>query len=168
MSFSKSDVGFFLSGGSSNTDINLSLGNAISSFQITSGLLNNLFPDTTPQEALSGITRYRCFYIKNLHGSTSYVNPKIWIVTNTISAYDEIDIAIGSANKNATEDPIATEQTAPSGISFSHPTSESIALSLPTLDAGDYKSVWARITTQSGANPQDNNATILRVRGTPL
>lgn len=168
MPFAKTDIGYFLSGGISNTDINLSLGNAISSASISTGLVNNLFPDVTPTQALSGITRYRCFYVKNLNATMMLQLPKIWIVTNTLSAFDEIDLAIGSAAKNASEPAIANETTAPTGITFTHPSSESVSLNLPTLNAGDYQSVWARITVQANANPMDNNACIIRVRGTPI
>lgn len=168
MVFLKTDIGYFLSGGTTNTDINLAIGNAISNTNISSGLANNLFPDVTPTQALSGITRYRCFYIRNLNGTQILQSPKIWIVTNTLSAFDEIDIALGSAAKNGTEPAIATETTAPAGIVFTHPTSEVVSLSLPSLSPQDYKSVWARITVQANANPIDNNATILRVRGTPI
>lgn len=168
MPFLKSDIGFFLSGGTSNTDINNSLGNAISNSSISSGLQNNLFPDVTPAQALSGITRFRCFYVKNLNSTMMLQNPKIWIVTNTLSAFDEIDIAVGAAAKNGTETAIPTETSAPSGVVFTHPTSEVVGLDIPTLNPNDYKSIWARITVQSNANPIDNNATILRVRGTPL
>lgn len=169
MVFQKSDIGYFLSGGTSNTDINLSIGNQISNTLISTGLSNNLFPDVTPSQALAGVTRYRCFYVKNLNQTQSLQNPKIWIVTNTLSQFDEIDIAIGNAAKNASEPAIANENTAPPApIVFTHPTSEVVSLSLPTLNPNDYQSIWARITVQANANPIDNNATILRVRGTPL
>lgn len=169
MPFQKSDIGFFLSGGTTNTDHNLSIGNAISNTSITTGLQNNLFPDFTPTQALSGLVRYRCFYIRNLNQTMMLQSPRIWIVSNTLSAFDEIDIAIGAASKNGTEPAIANETTAPpSPVAFTHPTSEVVSLSLPTLNPNDYQSVWARITLQSNANPMDNNAAILRVRGTPL
>ena len=169
MVFQKTDIAFFLSGGVSNTDINLSIGNAISNTNISTGLQNNLFPDVTPNQAISGITRYRCFYVRNINATQILQVPKLWIVTNTLSAFDEIDIALGSAAKNGTEPAIATETTAPGGgVIFTHPTSEVVSLDLPSLSPNDYKSIWARITVQSNANPIDNNATILRVKGTPL
>lgn len=168
MPFAKSDIGYFLSGGTTNTDINLSIGNAISNTNIGTGLQNNLFPDVTPSQALAGLTRYRCFYVKNLNGTMMLQSPKIWIVTNTLSAFDEIDIAVGTAAKNGTEPAIANENTAPTNVVFTHPTSEVVSLDLPTLNPGDYQSIWARIIVQANANPIDNNACILRVRGTPL
>lgn len=168
MVFLRSDIGFFLSGGTSNTDINASLGNAISNTSISTGLSNNLFPDTTVQQSLSGITKYRCFYVKNLNGTQMLDNPKIWILSNTISPFDEIDIAIGTAGKNGTENPIASETTAPSNVTFTHPSSEVVALALPDLNPGDYIAIWARISTQAGASPLDQNACLIRVRGTPV
>jgi hypothetical protein len=154
--FLKTDIGYFLSGGTSNTNVALSIGNGISNTSITSGLSNNLFADITPTQALSGIIKFKCFYVKNLNGTQMLQSPKIWIAANTLSAYDEIDL--GTAN----------DTTAPTGVVFTHPTSEVIGLELPSLNPNDYKSVWARITVQANSDPIDQNASIIRVRGTPI
>lgn len=168
MVFLKTDIGYFLSGGTSNTDSNLSIGNAISNSSITSGVSNSLLPDVSVSQALSGITLFRCFYIRNINATQMLQFPKVWIATNTISAFDEIDLGLGTAAKNGTEPAIPNQTTAPVGVTFTHPTSEVIALELPALNPNDYKSVWARITVNANADPIDNNATIIRCRGTPV
>ena len=168
MVFAKSDIALFLSGGTSNTDSNLSIGNGISNTQIQSNLNNSLLPDITVTQALSGIVLYRCFYVRNLNGTQMLSAPKIWISANTISASDEIDIGLGTADKNGTEPPIANQTTAPVGVTFVHPTSEVIALDLPSLNPNDYKSMWARITVQSNADAINQNACIVKVKGTPI
>lgn len=168
MVFLKTDIGYFLSGGTSNTNIALSIGNGISNTSITSGLSNNLFADITPTQALAGIIKFKCFYVKNLNGTQMLQSPKIWIAANTLSAYDEIDLGIGSAAKNGTEPAIANDTTAPTGVVFTHPTSEVIGLQLPSLNPNDYQAVWARITVQANSDPIDQNASIIRVRGTPI
>jgi len=168
MVFQRSDIGYFLSGGSANTDINLSLGNPISNTSIVTGLSNNLYPDTTVQQTLSGSVKYRCFYVRNLNATQMLDNPVVWILSNTISPFDEIDIAVGTSPKNGTENPIATESTPPATVVFTHPSSEVVGLPLPDLNPGDWQAIWARITTQSGAAPMDQNACLIRVRGTPI
>lgn len=67
MAINLSDIEFFLSGGSTNSDPNKSLGGAPSGFLVL-GSANNLFSDLSSDEAVAGKTDYRCFYICN--GST--------------------------------------------------------------------------------------------------
>ena len=55
-------ITYQLSGGNDNTDPDLSLGGEISTRPI---VLEILFKDVKPSEAISGKTDYRCFYIKN-------------------------------------------------------------------------------------------------------
>ena len=73
------DITYNLSGGTNNIDPNLSLGGEISLHSIS---LDKLFNDISPNEAISGKTDYRCFYIKNnslvstLYQSQIYINYK--------------------------------------------------------------------------------------------
>ena len=64
MAISLSDIEFFLSGGSSNSNSMFSIGGLPSGFVIL-GTLNNLFPNITSEQAESGRTDYRCFYVFN-------------------------------------------------------------------------------------------------------
>ena len=48
---------------------------------------------------------------------------KILIVTNTPSTDTSIEIALGSSAVNGTEQTIANENTAPTGVTFSSPSS---------------------------------------------
>ena len=69
MAITSSDLEFYLSGGSSNSNPNAALGGAISSSAITNASDNNLFDDVTGDEADSGDSEYRCSYINNNYGS---------------------------------------------------------------------------------------------------
>lgn len=64
MAISLSDIDFFLSGGSTNSNPNSSIGGMPSSF-IIRGSMNNLFSDIASESAEIGRTDYRCFYIFN-------------------------------------------------------------------------------------------------------
>ena len=50
-------------------------------------------------------------------------NSVIWIASNTPSADTTIEIALGSSAVNGTEQTIANESTAPTGVTFSAPSS---------------------------------------------
>lgn len=168
MVFLRSDIGFFLSGGTSNTNPLLSIGGGKSNTSIVSGSKNALMPNISPPEALSGVTRYRCFYIQNLNATQSLQAAKLWILANTISSFDEIDIGLGSSGKNGTEQTLGSEFTIPSNITFLHPTSEVIAIDLGNLLTNDFYPIWVRCVVALNADFLDLNSGIIRCRGTPV
>jgi hypothetical protein len=62
MTLQLTDIAFTLSGGTTNTNPDASLGGDPSVQHI---LNNKLFADVTPQQAASGLIDYRCFYVTN-------------------------------------------------------------------------------------------------------
>jgi hypothetical protein len=70
-------LGFYLSGGSNNSDPTLSLGGPPSVVAIED-VLNNLFDDVTGDQVADGRTDYRCFYVVNDTADT-YLDLKLWI-----------------------------------------------------------------------------------------
>lgn len=106
---------------------------------------NKLFDDVSVSDAVAGDTEYRCFYVKNAHGSESMATVLLWIGANT-PGNDNIQIGLDAAGKNGTATTIANENTAPVAVTFSTPTDEISALSLGTLAAGDYYPVWIKRT----------------------
>ena len=154
------DIQYRLSGGSGNTDVNASLGGVKSSTSVGTGL-HNLFDVVSSAEASSGDTEYRCVYIHNNHGTLTMQSAKIWIVTNTPSTDTSIEIALGSSAVNGTEQTIANENTAPTGVTFSTPSSLGTALSIGDIPAGQHKAVWIkRIVNAGAAAYNDDSATI--------
>lgn len=105
----------------------------------------NVFDTVTAAQSLVGKTSYRCLYILNKHGTSTAVGVKVWIAQDT-PAGDEIDIGLGTANTGSTEQTVGDETTAPSGVSFSHPTTYAGGLSIGDIPAGSYKAIWQRRT----------------------
>jgi hypothetical protein len=72
-------INFYLSGGSNNNNPNLSLGGLPSKFPVANSEINNLFDNVTVEQAKTGNTEYRCFYLFNdssdryLYNSTAYL-----------------------------------------------------------------------------------------------
>lgn len=153
-----SDIQYRLSGGAGNTDPNASLGGAKSSTQVTDNVLNNLWDDVSGDEGSPGDTEYRCEYVHNAHGSLTLLSPVVWISSNTTSTDDEVDIGVGTAAVNGTEQTVANESTAPSGVTFSHPTTKGAGLALGNLPAGQHKAVWIRRVVGASAAAKDANA----------
>lgn len=151
------DIQYRLSGGAANADPLASLGGVKSS--VSAGA--NLFDDVPSAEATAGRVEYRCVYIHNANATEAYLDPvRLWIAANTPSANTTIDIGVGTATLNATEQTVANETTAPSGVTFSAPTSFASGLTIPTIPAGQHRSVWIRRTITAGAAAFADSATI--------
>jgi len=136
---------FFLSGGSANGSPDASIGGAISSVMLDDGTVNNLFDIVSQSECVSGDVEYRCFYVKNTSAGT-WTTPSVWISATTPSTDSVIAIGLDPAGKNGTADTPADESTAPSGVTFSAPTTKGGGLALESLGAGDYQAIWVRRT----------------------
>ena len=156
------DIQYRLSGGSSNTDQNASLGGVKSSTSVGAGL-HNLFDIVSSAEASTGDTEYRCVYIHNNHGTLTMQTSKIWIATNTPSTDTSIEIGLGSSAVNGTEQTVANENTAPTGVTFSAPASSGAALSIGDIPAGQHKAVWIKRIVNAGAAAYNNDGATITV-----
>jgi hypothetical protein len=164
MAIVASDIDFRLSGGASNADGNAALGGVISSNAV-SAAVNALFDRVTGAEALVGGVEYRCVYVKNNHGSLTLYGATVWLSANTPSTDTTVDIGLGTAAINATEQTVGNESTAPSGVSFSAPASYGAGLAIGDIPAGHYKAVWIRRTTSASAAAYNSDGFTLAVQG---
>ena len=159
MAITSSDIKFKLSttsgsagnstaGGSAGT----SLGKYISTTELTDNTLNNLFPDVTGDENAASNVDYQCLFIHNAHGSLTYQAPvKAWLsdevsggATISIGVDTNAASAVGASAAQAVT--IANKDTAPSGVTFSSPTSKSTGISLGAIPAGQCVAIWVRRT----------------------
>lgn len=135
---------------------------------IDDNVANDLFDNVTAAEAAAGSIEYRGFYIKNAHATLTLTDARIYISSDSTSATDELDIAIASEAIDVTMGTIANETTAPSGPTFSHPTTYSAGLAINSttgIAAGSKRGVWIRRTVTAGSNPIAANSCTLRVEG---
>lgn len=157
------DIEFRLSGGASNTDPNASLGGVKSSTSIVDATLHNLFDIVSSAEAAAGDVEYRCIYVHNDHGSLTMQNAKVFIETNTPSDDTAVEIAVGASAVNGTEQTIADENSAPTGVSFSSADGSGNALSLGDIPAGQHRAVWIKRIVSEGAAAYNADSVIIRV-----
>jgi hypothetical protein len=151
-----------LTGGAANTDPRLSIGGAVSS--TLAGI--DLLDDVAYNEAGAGLTDYRAVYVKNNESADSG-SVTAWVSTQLTGGPL---IAIGAATQAAGTPPtaIANDTTAPSGVTFSAPTSFGTGVSLGTIGPGQGKGLWIRRTTPLGTLPDPTNAWEVSLRTTPL
>jgi hypothetical protein len=164
MAITATDIKFYLSGGAANSDVNASLGGAISSTEITSASLHNLFDQVSSAEASSGEDEYRGFYVKNTHGTLTWQSVKAWL-TDTGGAQVTLYLALCDEGVNATMETVANENTAPSGPTFSQPTSEGAGLSLGNIAAGQHYGIWVRRNVPASASAANADTAVIRFKG---
>lgn len=163
------DIDYRLSGGAGNSDPNASLGGVKSSTELVDNTDNNLFDDVTGAEHTAGDVEYRCIYVHNAHGSLTLTSAVVWIQSDTSGADSDISIAVGTAAVNGTEQTVANESTAPSGVSWSDAAvSRATGLALGNLPAGQHKAVWVRRTISVGSTPQAADTCSIQAGGDTL
>lgn len=157
-----SDLKIRLSGGASNSDVNASLGGAKSSTEVTDNTTHNLFDQVSGTESNAGDTEYRGVYLHNGHGSLTAQNTHVYISSNTGSADTTVDIALAGEGLNATMETIANENTAPSGETFSAPSSYATGLDMGNIPSGQHYGLWIRRTVTAGAAAANDDSVTIK------
>lgn len=153
------DLKVYLSGGAGNADPNASFGGAISSTELVSNSVNNLFALAPAAEAEAGSVKYRAVFIKNTHATLTFISPKVYISSNTPSATTEVKIALADETGSPIET-IADEDTAPDGPVFSTAADFANGLSLGDLAPGETKGIWIEYTINAGTGAVADQLTI--------
>jgi len=163
MAIASTDLKLFHSGGGSNSTIANDIAGDISSVELTDNSLNNLWDDTSGDEASAGDTEYRKIFFKNGHGSLTAIGTTLWILTQTTSANDAISIGLDSAGAGAAGADIANESTAPTGVTFSAPSSKGTGLVLGNITAGTRYAIWVKRVVDASAAAADANSYVLKI-----
>lgn len=168
MAIASSDIKFRLtiktgaSGESATSTPAGSLGKYASTTDITDATANNLFDDISGDENAASTVDYRAFAILNKHGSLTLQNPKVWISAEVAGGasvaigLDPVGVASSTAILGTS---ITDELTAPSGVSFSAPTTKSGGLAPASIPAGSGIIVWVRRTAANNSAVDADGAT---------
>ena len=155
-----SDVKFFKS------VTGVGLGGPISSTEIVSDILNNVFDNVNSAEAIAGDTEYRCVFIKNTHASLQLLAATIFIEINSTSPDTDFEIGLDPAGINQAADVIPNESTPPVGVIFSSAPVYASGLLMGDLPAsGGYHAVWIKRVVSIGAAAIAEDAVTLAVQG---
>lgn len=169
MPIASSDIKYRLSGGAGNSNVNASLGGAKSATEVADNVDNNLFDDVTGDEHAAGRTEYRAVYVHNNHGSLTLTSAKVWRSAHSPGADTVVAIGVGTAAVNGTEQTVANETTAPSGITFSTAAVDRASgLALGDIPAGQHKAVWIRRVVSAGSTPQAGATVAIQAGGDTL
>lgn len=155
-----------------------SLGKYISTTEITSAQLNNLFDDVIGDENAASDVKYRCIFVHNAHATLDLSNTKLWSSAVVAGGADilyarslvgnpaNMTKPIGQAAAQAEE--IANENSVPGCDSFGDSTVKADGLSFGSsggvLEAGYCQPIWIkRVATNSVA--LNNDGVTLKVEG---
>jgi len=154
-----SDIELRLSGGLTNANPALALGDAmsLSDFAVISQtlpFLGNLWNFVPQTDATSGVVaEYRCTYIRNNNKNRTARNSYFWFETLNRDTDIIFSMGLDPAGTNSTAQIIPNERTAPIGVSFSQPNSKQTALFLGDLKPGDYISIWTQRQVSANSQP---------------
>ncbi len=148
-----------------------SLGKYISTTEITSAQINNLFDDVTGDENAAEDVEYRCFFVHNAHATLTLTNAFMWISAevsggaNIAFCVDSTAAsAIGQSSFQAKE--IGNESTQPTEPSFYTTTTKGLNIS-GSLQPGYCRAFWVRRTATNSAALNNDSATIKIEGDTP-
>ena len=111
---------------------------------------NDLFDDVSSAETTTGDVEYRSLYLYNNHATITMQDLRLFFT----SAADDLDIGVAAEAVDVTMATIANESTAPSSVTFSHPTTYAAGLqanSSTGLAAGSRRGFWVRRTIPASA-----------------
>ena len=140
------DIKLYLSGGTLNTDPNLSLGGTISNTQVGTAI-HQLFDLVSPAEALSGDIEYRCIWAKNIHVSETLYGAKLFVSLETTSTSTVVALAYDATGTQV----IVNESTVPIGLTFSTPYSYATGIDFGDMAPGSTKMIWVKWSVTAGA-----------------
>lgn len=146
------------------SDQDVSLGGSITTIEITTSTINNLFDDVSSSESLSGDTEYRCVYLKNANSLSTMLGTKVWIQTNTPNAGSSIEIGLGTSAVNGVEQVCENESTAPTGVIFSTAIDVSNALNVGDIPPAQHKAIWIKRIINANSSAYTNDSAVIRIQ----
>jgi len=139
-----------------------SLGKYVSTTEIASGVLYNLFPTLTGDQNSSGASDYKCVFVRNKHSTLTLIAPVVWLTgltasstTYSIGLDSNPASLVGASAAQAAL--IATTANAPAGVTFSAPTTKSAGIALGDLPPLSCIALWVkRKANDTGALASDS------------
>jgi len=142
-----------------------SLGKYISTTSWPDATLNGLYDDVSGAENAASTVDYRCVFVHNSNASNALENAVVYLSAEVaggtsvaVGADTTGASALGSASAQALQ--VASETTAPAGVTFSSPTTAGAGVSLGTIPAGQVKAFWIRRTAANTAALSNDGVTL--------
>lgn len=145
-----------------------SLGKYVSTTAVDFGAL---FDDVSADENAADDVEYRCIFVLNQNDTLTYQNVKVWIDSETAGgaslaiALDGLGVT-PKAQAGAQADEVADEGTAPTGETFTTPTSKAVGLAPADVGPDQCFALWIRRTISGGpVSAVNNDGGVIKVSG---
>jgi hypothetical protein len=151
-------------------DPNDSLGRFMSSTQLVDATLHNLFDKVTGDENAASDVEYRVFFVHNAHATLTWEAVYVWVDSQVSGGasvaigLDTTGVVTATSASNQTVARPANENTAPSGISFSTPTTKAGGILIGDIAAGSVQAVWVR-RTAANTSAVDSDGAVVKFSG---
>ena len=152
-------------GNSGSGTASSSLGKYISTTTVPDATLNALYDDVSGAENAASAVDYRCIFVHNSNGFNALENAVVYLSAEVsggasiaVGADTTAASAIGAAAAQALQ--VASETTAPAGVTFSAPTTAGAGVSLGTIPSGQCKAFWVRRTASNSAALSGDGVTL--------
>lgn len=133
-------------------------------FITVSNIPDQLFDDVSKADSFNGDIEYRCYYIKNVHDTDSFLDIVLFMgqqPTPGSVAFGKDPNGPGDGLAYGAAVTVANENTAPLGVSFSTNNSEPGGVSVGELAPGECIGVWLRRTvTARNTTSNSGSATV--------
>lgn len=134
-------------------------------------ILHAVFDKVSNDDAISGITKFRCMYIYNSNKTEYIKNPIAIVISNTKSSNDDASIGWGTAkigpnidDEESEEQSILDQHTPPDGVHFFNGnTRASGAILGADIAPLTGKALWMRIVVDHDASPTPYNGFTIRI-----
>lgn len=143
-----------------------SLGEFMATNGPTTAVKSEVFRPTTGQEGIDGIVLYRCLFVVNTHSTDTASNVRVFVPSQdaggaTFAIGLDPEGVVDGDSSSAQAAVIADEETAPTGVSFSAPSTYATGLVVGDLEAGEAIAVWVRMTVPENASAVDEDGAVL-------
>lgn len=147
-----------------------SLGDQVSTTEITAASIGNIFDDVSGAEATAGDIEYRCIFVLNNHATLTLQSATVAVTSQTAGG-GSVDIALdniavsakGSGSAQAAT--VANESTSPGSNAGSFGAGP---LTIGDIGPGQVKGIWMRRTVNAGASAVNPDGVIITVTGDTL
>lgn len=161
MAIESTELKLRLSGGASNSDPAASIGGAISSADMPSGIFSNV----PSADSAAGETYYRLVYVRNTDPALTAEATKVWFSSVGSNADTTFSMGLATEGLNTEVTAVSNEHTAPSpAVTFLTPTTEGTALAMGNIPAGQYYGLWLKLVVAASSSAYSNDGFTVRVR----
>lgn len=154
---------------SAQPDANASLGGFVSTTEAISSTLHALFDPITGDENAAEDVEYRCVFVRNSNGTSTLYDAVAWLSAETAFGADAaigLDPAgiVAGNSSTAQAAVIADEDDAPTGVTFSAPTTKLTGLNIGDIGPGQVQAIWLR-RTATDSDALNLDGFVLRIEG---